>query len=148
MKKVTAFLKVHWVTIVLIFLLVSLTVAIKYFIYSFEQSFIEGELHRPEIHRTNKRVLLTDLAGSSQATSGGITLTNTHLPVSTIQAWMTFDYVNVVYKLPTNYIKDILGINDPKYPNVRIDTYAKESNINQKLLLDTVQHYVSTYQNQ
>ncbi|MEO5645911.1 MAG: hypothetical protein ABIO57_02480 [Candidatus Paceibacterota bacterium] len=133
MKKVKAFLRLHSITIVLIVLLVVLTIAIKYFIYSFEESFIEGDLHRPEIQHVDKKVTPT------QKTS--------QLEIDAIQSWMTFDYVNVAYKLPANYLKDILGINTPKYPNVRIDTYAKQSNIDQSLLLTTVQHYVRVYQN-
>jgi hypothetical protein len=45
--------------------------------------------------------------------------------VGMIQGWMTFDYVNVLFKLPKNYLKDSLKINNSAYPKIIINRYAK-----------------------
>lgn len=144
MKKILNYIKHNWITISLLVLLIGLTIAIRVFIYSFEVSYFEGEFHRPDIRKAEERIELTDLPNAPAKK----VQTNTPPPVSSIQAWMTFDYVNVVYKIPTSYMKDILGINNTKYPNLRIDTYAKQSGIDQTLLLNTVRHYISTYKAQ
>lgn len=44
-----------------------------------------------------------------------------------IEAWMTFKYVNVVFGLPDDVLRDALKIEDPKYPNVPIGKYSKKS---------------------
>jgi hypothetical protein len=147
MKKIWEYIKHNWITILLLTLLIGLTIAIKIFIHQFETSYYEGEFHRPEINtrHMDRRMVLTDLPDSPQSAK----LKTADAPsVDSIQPWMTFDYVNVVYKLPTNYLKQILGISNSKYPNVRIDTYGKQSGIDQTLLLTTIKKYVTTYQSQ
>lgn len=44
-----------------------------------------------------------------------------------IESWMTFKYVNVVFALSDDVLKDSLKIEDKKYPNVPIGKYAKKS---------------------
>ncbi len=132
-----AFFKQHWVAIVTVVLLAVLALAIRGFVFSFEQSYFEGDLHKPQVPvRTQPKVAAPD---TEQKAVKQVT-------VESIQSWMTFDYINVVYKLPTNYMKDILGINNAKYPNIRIDAYAKQSNIDTDLLVTTVRTYVKQYQ--
>ena len=43
---------------------------------------------------------------------------------------MTFDYINVIFRLNSDYFKNVLNITDPQYPNIRIDRYIKRNNIN------------------
>ncbi len=38
-----------------------------------------------------------------------------------IRDWMTFGYINKIYDLPPNYLKEILGITNKKYPNMIVD---------------------------
>lgn len=40
---------------------------------------------------------------------------------------MTFRYVNVVFGLHDDVLKNALGIEDSKYPNVPIGKYSKKS---------------------
>ena len=47
-----------------------------------------------------------------------------------IRIWMTFDYINVIFRLNSDYFKNVLNITDPQYPNIRIDRYIKRNNIN------------------
>lgn len=65
--------------------------------------------------------------------------------VNNITPWMTFDYLNVVFKLKPEYLKKTLKISDPKYPNIRIDRYIKHNNLNSKFFLDTIKQSITNY---
>ncbi|MDR3582329.1 MAG: hypothetical protein P4L67_03590 [Candidatus Pacebacteria bacterium] len=41
-----------------------------------------------------------------------------------IRAWMTFGYINKIFGLPPDFIKDSFHITDPRYPNLTISQYA------------------------
>lgn len=43
-----------------------------------------------------------------------------------IQSWMTFRYINLVFHLPADYLKTSLGITDPHYPNLSINTLGRQ----------------------
>jgi hypothetical protein len=135
-----SFLKRHWITILLIILLVILTFTIRGFIFSFKESYSEGDFH--PVHTVQPQQKTMNVTARAQPTVAK------RPSVTAIQPWMTFDYVNVVYKLPKNYMKDILGVNDTRYPNIRIDAYAEQSSIDTDLLLTTIRTYITNYQNQ
>ena len=40
--------------------------------------------------------------------------------VGVIRPWMTFDYINRIFDLPKDYLKDQLQISDPHYPNTTL----------------------------
>ena len=63
--------------------------------------------------------------------------------INNIRAWMTFDYLNVVFKLSPDYFKNNLSITDPKYPNIRIDRYAMNQGIKSQELLYKIQQLIS-----
>lgn len=46
-----------------------------------------------------------------------------------IRGWMTFRYVNLLFNLPTGYLQNSLNITDRRYPNLSINTAAKEQKI-------------------
>ncbi|MDR3642690.1 MAG: hypothetical protein P4L74_03640 [Candidatus Doudnabacteria bacterium] len=46
-----------------------------------------------------------------------------------ISGWMTFRYVNLVFGLPPSYLQSSLDINDARYPNISLDTLAKEQKL-------------------
>jgi hypothetical protein len=43
-----------------------------------------------------------------------------------IRTWMTFDYLNRLFALPSAYLKTQFAISDPAYPKLTINTFAKE----------------------
>lgn len=138
-----AWLRKHWLVVTGVLMLTILALAIRAFIFNLEFSYFEGELHKPEVPvRTQQKAMVAsapvDTIPQQKVAKPAL--------VSAIQPWMTFDYVNVVYKLPQHYMKDILGINDSRYPNIRIDSYAKQSSIDTELLVTTVRTYVTQYQ--
>lgn len=65
--------------------------------------------------------------------------------VATIMPWMTFNYLNVVFKLPPLYLQNALAITDSHYPNLRIDTYTKEHRLNSVFFLQNLQKAITSY---
>jgi len=62
-----------------------------------------------------------------------------------IQSWMTFDYVNHLFGLPPQYLKDSLYISDSRYPRVTLEEYAEDAHIPGATLLAEVQGFVSSF---
>jgi hypothetical protein len=132
MKRPRIVFKKHWSILAIGILVILLVVEARYFIASFHAQYAQGGL-RPEYHH-HQRLPLVDPSAAHPI-----------LTVDSIAPWMTFDYVNVVFHLPASYLKNILGISNPKYPNIRIDRYAKQINMNQQLLLQTIRQYIASY---
>jgi hypothetical protein len=65
--------------------------------------------------------------------------------VADIDTWMTFEYINTVFKLPTEYLKNTLGIVDTQYPKIHIGKYARENHIDPSLVLENVKAAVAKY---
>ena len=62
-----------------------------------------------------------------------------------IQSWMTFNYINKVFKLPTNYLKNTLNISDSRYPNIPLEDYAEKAKIKTADFTTKVQDAVHSY---
>lgn len=78
------------------------------------------------------------------------TLLSHHAPLtaantSYIQTWMTFDYVNTIYKLPPIYLQNALSITDTHYPHISITRYARENKMTSVAFLDQVKTAVGAY---
>lgn len=67
--------------------------------------------------------------------------------VNEIGVWMTFDYINFIFKLPSDYLQNYLSINDNRYPNIKIGHYIKENRLNPSVFIPTVKQAVTVYQN-
>ena len=66
--------------------------------------------------------------------------------VNTVQSWMTFDYINKVFKLPQDYLKNILGVSsDRNYPNETIGHYARSKKEKFSSVLTQVQEALHNY---
>lgn len=65
--------------------------------------------------------------------------------VNYIQGWMTFRYVNQVFSLPAGYLQTELNISDSKYPNITINSLAKEQNKSAAAELLLVQQKIKNY---
>lgn len=133
MKSFRHWFKKHWAVITLITLIFALFFTIRYFIHSIEQSYSEGQLRPVYYYHHNGRTPVFQQRTPQKLTA------------NTIQPWMTFDYINFVFKMPPSYLKNILGITDTRYPNIRIDRYAKIYQIDQTVLLTTIKKYVTTF---
>ena len=65
--------------------------------------------------------------------------------VNTIRPWMTFDYINKVFKLPADYLKNTLNISSSHYPNISFGSYAKEEKVNAADFITKVREAVHSY---
>jgi hypothetical protein len=66
--------------------------------------------------------------------------------VASISDWMTFDYLNRIFKLPPTYFKDVLGITDARYPRLSIRRYATTDLLNPGAAVEDVQAAIRNYQ--
>ena len=62
-----------------------------------------------------------------------------------IRSWMTFDYINKIFKLPPDYLKTQLQIKDVRYPLLSLSSYAKSGGINSVSFLNSVTSAVQSY---
>ena len=57
---------------------------------------------------------------------------------ATVQDWMTFNYLNAVFKLPPGYLQGALGIQDARYPALSLRQYAQSRGIDDNAFLGQV----------
>lgn len=62
-----------------------------------------------------------------------------------ISGWMTFSYINIVYKLPPDYLQHNLSLSWSKFPNISIDSYAKARKLSKDELLKKVKSSVKDF---
>ncbi len=62
-----------------------------------------------------------------------------------IEPWMTFAYINTVFKLPKNYIQDALHIADMQYPNISISRYVRRNHLNGTTFIIELRQTVESY---
>jgi hypothetical protein len=89
-----------------------------------------------EYHAARKTQILNDI-------HSGVPLTSND--VSVIRPWMTFDYINRIFKLPPNYLETDLSISDPHYPRTSISSYATYTHTDPTLLVNQVEGAVYDY---
>lgn len=65
--------------------------------------------------------------------------------VASIQTWMTFDYINHLFSLPTDYLKNSLSITDARYPKLTIARYSSLKNSSPITSLVEIQDSIKTY---
>ena len=73
------------------------------------------------------------------------TRTLTVSDLSAIQYWMTFDYLNKIFNLPSDYLQSTLNISDNRYPFLTLAHYSREERLNSAILLKEVQAAISHY---
>ncbi len=62
-----------------------------------------------------------------------------------IRQWMTFDYINKIFGLPSDYVKTQLQITDSRYPRISLSGYARNQHIDVATLLNSVADAVRNY---
>ena len=72
---------------------------------------------------------------------GTLTGENTDL----VASWMTFDYINKIFNLPSDYLKNSLAISDASYPRISISRYEKNHKLDQNQFLAEVKKTVANY---
>lgn len=85
-------------------------------------------------------------AVSRLLTHTGTSATGAKIEIGRIESWMTFQYVNVVFGMPDEYLEGELGISDPKYPNVPIGSYAKRHGLNPQAVVFEIREAVARFE--
>lgn len=62
-----------------------------------------------------------------------------------IQGWMTFEYINFVFKLPPDYLKQTLSIEGSQYPKVALKRYANKAGLDTGAFVRKVEEAVRNY---
>ncbi len=62
--------------------------------------------------------------------------------VDLIQTWMTFDYLNAVFMLPPDYLRESLHITDARYPFLTLTKFARGAGVDQNTVLARTQDEV------
>ncbi len=62
-----------------------------------------------------------------------------------IASWMTFDYINRIFALPSDYLKNTLVISDSSYPLIPISRYAKNHKLDEIQFLAEMKKTVADY---
>ena len=65
--------------------------------------------------------------------------------VNSIDSWMTFRYINVVFNLPTSYLSTNLQIVDSRYPNLTLNRYIKTKQLDKLVFINKVKQAVGDY---
>lgn len=63
-----------------------------------------------------------------------------------IEGWMTFDYINKVYEIPSSYLQTHLSLTDIRYPYVSIDKYARMHGIPKDIFIKTLKESIASYE--
>lgn len=69
----------------------------------------------------------------------------TSADIDLIRGWMTFRYINMVFKLPSNYLSDVLHIDDARYPNSIVYNTARRAGESEKVYVEKVKNAVRQY---
>ena len=64
---------------------------------------------------------------------------------SEIQPWMTFGYIDFVFRLPPGYLENALHISAKQYPNIQIAHYARMNHLVLTQFLSGIQQAVAQY---
>lgn len=70
---------------------------------------------------------------------------NTVSDVNYIQPWMTFHYINTIFSMPENYLKDSLKITDTRYPNLTLSKYIKNNKFDQQTYITELKQAVRDF---
>jgi hypothetical protein len=62
-----------------------------------------------------------------------------------IQGWMTFEYINFVFKLPPEYLKQTLSVEGNQYPKVALKRYANKAGLDTGAFIRKVEEAVRNY---
>ena len=65
--------------------------------------------------------------------------------VTIIRSWMTFDYINKLFNIPSDYLKNTLSISDSSYPQLSLYSYANYQHVNVTTVVSEVESSTRDY---
>jgi amino acid permease len=93
-------------------------------------------LRRTQIINAREFQLSTLLKNHGPVTANDITV---------IRSWMTFDYINKLFNIPPDYLKNTLSISDPSYPQLSLYGYANHQHLNITIVMSDVESSTRNY---
>ena len=102
--------------------------------FSLQQYFI---LHRSDIITAYKQDIVQKISQNHGPLNGA--------NVDLISSWMTFDYINTIFVLPADYLKNTLGLSDARYPRITIAHYEKNHTLSDAEFLLQIKATVKAY---
>ena len=87
------------------------------------------QIQRLDYIAAHRQTLFHSLRGSGPLTEAN---------ASTTASWMTFDYINRAFKLPSDYLRDYLKITDSRYPRLTIAELAEDTKSTQAATINQV----------
>jgi hypothetical protein len=65
--------------------------------------------------------------------------------VAIIRPWMTFTYINKIFDVPPDYLKNAMSITDPAYPQLSLSGYANYSHTDIVTLMGQLDTALNNY---
>lgn len=65
--------------------------------------------------------------------------------VQDVERWMTFAFLNRIFGLPPEYLKEELEITNKHYPNLTIKSWAKEKNVDPREMTEQVKKFIEDF---
>jgi len=65
--------------------------------------------------------------------------------VEYVDYWMTFGYIDTVFNLPLNYLKDRFNITNSRFPDITLGNYAKAAGLDRAAFITEVKQAVKDY---
>jgi len=62
-----------------------------------------------------------------------------------IDTWMTFQYINFIFEMPNDYLKNGLNIKNNNYPNLPIGRYIKNEKLDKMVVINKIKMLVREY---
>lgn len=63
-----------------------------------------------------------------------------------VRSWMTFDYINRLFALPTPYLQTQLNVaTSSGYPRITLSEYAEKQNVSSTIILDQVENAIRAF---
>lgn len=93
-------------------------------------------LRRAQIISARELRLSAFLQGHGPLTAGD---------VGVIRSWMTFGYINTIFKVPPAYLKNALSISDAAYPQLSLYGYADKEHLSAATVTGEVQTALFNY---
>ena len=118
---------IDWIRAAIVSLIILLVAMLLWFASDVHNLYKQGVI-RPAISRVSRRQHMAPTIVPAQ-----------------IQGWMTFNYINYVFNLPSQYLLLDLNISNPKYLNLSLDDYSKDAKIKDTTFIQSVKDAVSAY---
>jgi hypothetical protein len=90
----------------------------------------------------------TQVIGARELFLSAIVKNHGHLTVNSVtmvRSWMTFDYINQLFGIPSDFLKAQMSIADSRYPKLTLSGYAKTEHVTSVTIVNEVEAAIQNY---